>query len=312
MDIFAIVMICLLGLILVIMLVLILIGAGSFRMSMSAKSIAKKLAKANTKTNYENYKIDHSWWDKQDCQTLTTKSYDELNLYAHLIENPKCDKLAIIVHGYGGEYKDMNSYAQMFLKRGYNILAVECRAHGKSEGDMIGMGWLDRLDIKTWIDVMLERNKNYKILLFGQSMGASAVCMALGEKLPNNVICAISDCGFDNVYRQMYHVCRHHLKFLTKPTINIFNAYMKRTRNYDFKSADAVKQLKKCKVPVLFIHGKADDFVPVEMCYRLSEAIPEERREVLLVENASHIMSYATDPKAYTRAVNKFLDKYGM
>ena len=305
-------MICLLGLILLGLSMFILIGYFSFRMSFSSKSVAKRIAKLTTKRNHENYKIDHSWWDKQKSQTLSIKSFDGLTLYGHLLKCEESNKLVIIVHGYGGCYKDMNSYAEMFLKRCYNVLAVECRAHGNSEGDMVGMGWFDRLDLKAWIDYMLSQNPNFKIVLFGQSMGASAVCMALGENLPNNVICGISDCAFDNVYRQMYHVCHPHLRFLCKPTLNILNSFTKRTRDFDMKKADAVRQLKKSKVPVLFIHGNADKFVPVEMCYNLSEAVPETRREVLIVDGAEHIMSYAADTKTYTNKVNKFLDKYNM
>ncbi len=312
MSIFAIIMISLLGLILVVLAVLILIGVGSFNMSLSAKSIAKNISRANTKKNYENFKIDHTWWDKHPSEIIDIKTFDDLTLYGHFINCEKSNNVAIIVHGYGGEYKDMNSYADIFLKRGYNVLAVECRAHGNSEGDMVGMGWLDRLDIKAWVEYLIQKNSNYKIVLFGQSMGASAVCMALGEDLPKNVICAISDCGFDNVYRQMYYVCKGHLRFLAKPTLNIFNSYMKRTKNYDMKLADATSQLKKSKIPVLFIHGNADDFVPVEMCYRLSETIPENRRDVLIVDGAGHIMSYATDTKAYVKKVNNFLNKYNM
>ncbi len=312
MKIFAIIMISLLTLALVVLGVLILIGACSFGMSMSKRAIAKRIAKTATKINYENYKIDHSWWDKQPQETLTIISHDNITLRGHYIEKNNCNKLAILVHGYGGEYKDLNSFADMFLKRDFNVLAVECRAHGNSGGDMVGMGWLDRLDLKAWIEFMVEKNPSYKIVLFGQSMGASTVCMALGENLPNNVVCGISDCAFDNAYRQMYFVCHRSLRIFSKPTLNIFNGYMKRTRGFDLKRADAISQLKKSKVPVLFIHGNVDDFVPVEMCYRLSEAIPESRRDMLIVEGAGHILCYATDTNAYIKKVDEFLKKYNM
>lgn len=312
MKVFSIVMICLLGVVLLYLATLILVGFFSFRLSMSSKSIAKHLAKANTVKNYDVYKIDHSWWDKQPCQELQMLSYDGLKLFGHFIEGKNKNLLAILVHGYGGDYKDLNSFADLFLKRGYSVLAIECRAHGKSEGKMIGMGWLDRIDLEGWINLMLEKNPNYKIVLFGQSMGAATVCMALGDKLPDNIVCAISDCGYDNVYRQFYHVCKNSLKFMARPTLNIFYNYMKRTKDFDIKHADTISQLKKSKVPVLFIHGKADEFVPVEMCYRMSAAVPEERRQVLLVEGAGHIMSYGIDEVTYTKTVKNFLSKYNM
>ncbi len=312
MNIFAIVMISLLGLILVVLAFYLIIGALSYKVSMDAKSTVKKIAMANNASNRENLKIDFSWWDKQKSEELMMTNQEGLKLYSHLIENKSSDKLVIMVHGYGGCYKELNSQADLFLKKGYSVLAIECRAHDKSEGEMVGMGWLDRLDLKEWVEYMVAKNPNYKIVLFGQSMGASAVCMALGEKLPHNVICAISDCGFDNVYRQFYFVSSQHLKFITKPSMFIFNSYMKRVKKFNLKTADAVSQLKKSNLPVLFIHGTADKFVPVEMCYRLSEAVPEDRREVFIVEGAEHIESFAKDTTGYKRKVNNFLKKYGM
>lgn len=311
MDIFTIIMLVLLGLILVVLAILILVGACSFSLSMSRKSLTKHMASLNTERNLQAYKIDHSWWDKQEVEEVCIESHDGFKLFGHFISS-STNKLAILAHGYGGEYKDLSSYADFFIKRGYNVLAIECRGHGKSEGPFVGMGWLDRLDIIGWIDFCLQRNKDYQIVLFGQSMGATGVCMALGEKLPKNVICAISDCAFDNVYREFYHVTRQYMKFLTKPNLNIFCAYMKRVHDYDLKRADTVSQLKKSTLPVLFIHGKADTFVPIEMCYRLIQAVPEQRRDVFLVEDAGHIMSYAVDTKGYINAMTKFLTKYKM
>ena len=263
--------------------------------------------------NLDVFKIDAEWWDKMPFEEVAIKSEDNLKLVGHFLacENSS-DKLAILVHGYGGVYKEMYNYAKMFLKRNYDILAIELRAHVNSEGDMIGMGWLERLDLLKWIDFMVERNKNYKIALFGTSMGASTVCMALGEKLPTNVKLAISDCAFDNAWRELSYVYTYHTHIPAKFLMSIFNNYLKRTKHFDLKMVDAVTQLKKAKLPILFIHGSKDTFVPTEMVYRLAEAVPKSQRDLYVVEGAEHIMSYPTDPKAYEKKVDNFLKKHNM
>ncbi len=312
MKIVSIIILSLLVLVLLVLAVYVLIGQICFNTAMSRKSIVKKRANKNLKDNIDKYMIDLEWWDDEKFETLTVTSNDGLKLYGHYLKNGTSSKTVILVHGYGGTYRETYNYARLFYKRGYNLLAVECRGHGKSEGDMVGMGWLDRLDILNWIEVLNKQNKDIKIVLFGLSMGGAAVCMALGEKLPSNVVCAISDCAFDNVYRQFSFVLSTHSHMRGKFLMNLFAGYVKRTKNFDMKAADGIKQLKKASIPIMFIHGENDTFVPTEMVYRLSEAVPEDRREVYIAKGAEHAMSYPTDPKTYEKRVDKFLSKYNM
>lgn len=311
MKIFSIIVLTVLALIILVLSIYLLIGGICFKLVLSPRSSVKRKSAKNLRDNLDKYKIDPSWWTEKEFESLRITSRDGFKLSAKFLRKD-CNKLAIVVHGYGGSYIETYNYARLFDSRGYSVLAVECRAHGDSEGDMIGMGWLDRLDIVDWINYMLTVNPNYRIALFGLSMGASGVCMALGEKLPLNVVCAISDCAFDNVYRQLSYVFSSRTHMSGKFIMKLFNSYMKRTRGFDLKNADAVRELKKATIPVLFIHGDSDKFVPTEMVYRLADAVPELRRDVYIVKGAEHAESFPTDPKAYERKVDKFLSKYGM
>ena len=143
-------------------------------------------------------------------------------------------------------------------------------------------------------------------------MGASAVCMALGDKLPENVKCAISDSGFDSAGRQLSYIYSRKLRMSAKPFMRFFSNFLLHVKDFDLKQADAVSALKKSQVPVLFVHGKDDTLVPTEMVYRLAEAMEQHRREIYVVEGAEHIMSLATEPHEYTKRVNSFLDKHRM
>lgn len=300
-----------LSLVLLVMAFYIAVGAFSYSLSLSPKGSAKKKSLKNMQRNADKYQIDFDWWDKQPFETMTITSHDNYQLVGHLLE-AKSNKVVILIHGYGGNFKEMYNYARFFQKRNYTILSMECRAHGASEGDMIGMGWLDRLDVLQWLDLLLQKKPNCQIVLFGLSMGGATVCMTLGEKLPNNVICAVSDCSFDNVYRQFSYVFTHHTHFPSRFIMSIFSSYMKRTKHFDLKKADAVKQLKKSTLPIMFIHGDSDTFVPTEMVHLLADAVPESRREVYIAKDAEHAMSYVSDPKLYELRLDKFLSKYHM
>lgn len=310
MKIFSIVVLCVVGLILLCMIAYLLVCNICFRIALSRKSTAKRIVNKTMIKSLENYKINLCWWDKFEFEELSiiTKN-DGLKLVGHYLSREN-NKLAIIVHGYGADYREMQKYAKYFLDKNYDILAVENRAHGKSEGKMIGMGWLDRLDLLQWIDLMVEKNPDYQIVLMGLSMGASTVCMTSGEILPRNVKAIISDCAFANAYDEFKYVFKTKSHLPTWPILNIFNFYLKTSYKFDLKNADAVNQLKKTKLPVMFIHGNADKFVPVENVYRLSEAIPNDQKQVYIVDGADHAMSYPLAELDYEMQLKKFLNKY--
>ncbi len=308
MKIFAIIGLVIIGLMLLTMLMYLIIGRICFKIALARKSTASRIVNKEMNKVIEQYKIDFCWWDKFTFETLSIKSRDGLKLVGHFLPNSS-NKLAIIVHGYGADYKEMQKYAKYFVEKNYNILAVENRAHGQSEGKMIGMGWLDRLDLVDWINFMVQKNSNYQIVLFGLSMGASTVCMASGEVLPSNVKAIISDCAFDNVYDAFKYVFKKRTNLPVWPLLDIFNLYMKNAYNYDMKEADAKKMLKKCKVPILFIHGDADDFVPTYMVHKLYESTDEKLRQIYIVEGAGHALSYPNAGVKYERVLTGFLTK---
>lgn len=309
MKIFSIVILSLLGLLVVVMALYLLIGVVCFKITLSRKSSVKRAINKTMQKTLENYKIDFCWWDKFTFETLSLISKDGLKLVGHFLGN-STDKLAIIVHGYGADYREMQLYTKYFVEKNYNILAVENRAHGNSEGKMIGMGWLDRLDLIQWINLMLEKNPNYQIVLMGLSMGASAVCMASGEKLPKNVKAIISDCAYANAFEEFRYVFNHRTHLPAFPLLNIFNLYTKSVYKFDMKKADASVQVKKSKTPILFIHGDKDSFVPTENVHKLYAAAPEGLKQIYIAKDAEHAMSYPSNEIEYERQLNLFLKNY--
>lgn len=296
-------------------LVLVLVGLAIY-LSIGYYCYRKVLArrggfkrKIEIKNNLE-LEIDDSpiKYFKEGFVKISIVSNDDLSLKGFYKDNGK-NKLALLMHGYGGSHFEISKYAQLFEARGYDILAIDSRAHGESEGDFLTMGLYESYDLKAWIEKILQIRPEYKIVLFGISMGASSTCMALGEKLPNSVVAAISDCGFSSADAQ--------LSYLFKKThfgscYKIFCSFVKKNKNLDIKKISAVDKLKKSQVPVLFFHGACDDFVPTRMVHLLYDSVPESRRQLCIIQGACHTKSLATDEKQYKKEFNKFLDKYLM
>ncbi len=280
-----------------------------YYLSLSRSSLTRAIVQKNIKNNYDKFKFDFDWFEKEKSEVLSLKSNEGYNLIAKYYKKQDDNKLAIVCHGYGADYREMGLYVKYFYNNGYSVLIPQFRAHGESEGKRIGMGWPDRLDLKKWINHMVKLSPNCKIVLFGLSMGASTVCMTVGEKLPSNVKCAISDCAYANAYDQFAFVARK-MKVSPNFVMKMYNGFLKMAFKVNLKKYDAIKQVKKAKIPMLFIHGTEDEFVPFENLQKLYDAYPGETKRKYECIGASHAMSYPSGENEYEKVLGAFLKKY--
>lgn len=241
-------------------------------------------------------------------ETLT--SFDNLNLHAYKVLNQNdSNKWVITVHGYTSEGINMSSYAKNYYDIGYNVLIPDLRSHGLSEGDYIGMGWDDRLDIIDWINTILEYNPNAEIVLHGVSMGAATVSMVSGEDLPSNVKAIVADCGYTSVWDEFAYQLDDLFSLPEFPILNVSSLVAKVRAGYFLGEASTLKQVAKSKTPILFIHGDEDDFVPYYMMEELYNATSSEK-EMLTIKNAGHAKASEVDPEIYWTTVSNFTSKY--
>lgn len=262
-----------------------------------------------TKTNEES--SAQSWFANPDNRKEWQQtSTDGLKLSAIYLPATDSHKTAIVAHGYMGNAETMANYAKMFHDLGYNVLVPDARGHGKSEGDYIGFGWHERKDYVKWIDQVLETNgQSEEIVLYGISMGAATVMMTSGESLPTNVKAIIEDCGYSSVNEELAYQLNELFSLPPFPLIQVTSLMTKIRVGYFFGEADAIKQLEKNQLPMLFIHGDADTFVPYEMLDKVYQAT-NGPKEKYIVPGAEHAKAYSIDPENYQKTVSSFLEKY--
>lgn len=241
---------------------------------------------------------------------ITTSNNGKLKLHAYEIINEKnTDIWSIVIHGYCSQGKDMIYYAKQYYNKGYNVLILDLRGHGKSEGDYIGMGWHDRLDIIDWTNYLINKNPNSKIILHGVSMGAATVMMATGENLPNNIKVAIEDCGYTSIWDEFQMQLKVLFNLPEFPVLNAASAVCKIRAGYMLEEGSAVEQVKKSKTPTLFIHGDLDRFVPFEMLEKVYQAASCEK-EKLVIKGATHAEASSVNPNLYWETIDEFIEKY--
>ena len=258
-----------------------------------------------------------SQWDflKGKPKVWTQQTEDGLKLKGTLLENPeqknnKTKKVLVLVHGYTSNSRLLKQYAKLFYQHGYTLFLPDARGHGQSEGDYIGFGYPDRIDLIAWLNRLTTYYHHHlDIGLWGISMGAAEVMMATGEKLPQEVKCVIEDCGYTSTKDELAYQLDEMFHLPEFPIIPLASAYTDYKAGYNFYESDAVAALKKNYLPMLFIHGDKDTFVPTKMVNTLYKAT-KGPKEKMIFQGASHAKSYASHSKKYEQLCINFLNKY--
>lgn len=234
-------------------------------------------------------------------------------------------KTAVIVHGYTDNSVRMLMIGHLYSKAlGYNILLPDLHGHGMSEGAAVQMGWKDRLDVLQWTETADElfgrnltdslKSVGTQMVVHGISMGAATTMMVAGEvehgiHQQPFIKCFVEDCGYTSAWDEFRGELKAQFGLPAFPLLHTASWLCKREYGWDFREASALEQVKKCTLPMLFIHGDADTFVPTWMVHPLYEAKPEPK-ELWIVPGAEHAVSYKEHPEEYTERVKNFVRKY--
>ncbi|WP_051204932.1 alpha/beta hydrolase [Butyrivibrio sp. VCD2006] len=254
--------------------------------------------------------LTDEWVESAEKETVSLTSKDGLKLVGDVFNTDKSShKWLIAVHGYTSKRQHMYPYARYYAKRGYNVVAPDNRAHGESEGKMLGMGWLDKDDIKLWIDYIVNIDPEAEIVLHGVSMGGATVMMVSGEELPANVKAIVDDCGYTSVWDEFTDEARYLFHIPQFPILHTASLISKLRAGYTFWEASAIDQVRKTKIPIMFIHGSKDNFVNADMVYELYDACPTQK-DIYVVEGAGHGQAMYLDPDLYFEKVFNFIDLF--
>lgn len=253
---------------------------------------------------------DDDIFKKVTPEDVYIESDDGLKLHALIVkhEDTPSEKWVIGVHGYLGDAREMGWRNAEFYLHGYNCLFPDDRGHGESEGDYIGMGWDDRLDILKWMAYVNDTYPCSEIVLFGISMGGGAVMMTSGEALPYNLKAIIEDCGYSSIKDEFIFEGKSMFHIPYFPLVAAANLICRIRAGYFFGEGSSVRQLARAKVPMLFIHGDSDVFVPSAMLDVVYDAAAC-KKEKLVIKGAGHAKAMDTDPKLYWDTIFDFLDR---
>ena len=252
-----------------------------------------------------------NWFRNQNPQEVFIRSYDGLRLAGWFIPAKQARGTLLLFHGFRGSHLiDFAAAYEDFHEMGWNILAVDQRAHGESEGKYICFGVKERFDVKSWALYLCDRfGAAHPVVLDGISMGAATVLMSLDTGLPENVRGVVADCGFTTPKAEFRHVFRSRWRIPVPehPLMDIAEGFTRLLAGFGFEDASTLKALAENRLPVLLVHGGSDHLVPTEFSRQNYDAC-RGLKQLVIVPEAGHGVSYLLDREQCCGALREFLD----
>ena len=250
-----------------------------------------------------------AWYRARKKETVTAVSFDGTRLTADFLPAEGASRGRVLLfHGYHGGVEDFSAALRHYHEMGFDLLVPDQRAHHRSEGRFIGYGVLERRDCKVWAEEADRRWGETPTFLVGVSMGTTTVLMAAGEDLPRDVRGIVSDCGFTSPKAIVSAVLRKRTHLPAGLFYPVVNGLFRLLAGYGLNDYSTVTAMERCRLPVLFVHGEADGFVPPEMTRESYDACRTEK-QLLMVPGAGHGRSYLEDMPGYRRQLNEFLTR---
>lgn len=240
------------------------------------------------------------------CKELWITSFDGLKLHGRYFEYAPGAPVEIMMHGYrGSAERDLSGGVGRAFKLGHSVLLVDQRCAGKSDGHVITFGIKEHRDCLLWVDKLIEElGPDVRIFLTGVSMGAATVIIAAGQPLPKNVVGVLADCGYNSA-KEIIKIVIKAKKLppdLAYPFVKL-GAWL--YGRFDLEKASPMEAVKGSQIPILFIHGKSDAFIPWKMSEDMQKACPG-RSKLVLIPGAGHGLSYPVEPEMYLKAMQEF------
>ncbi len=270
----------------------------------TAEQIRQKDTSCGCDDCFDDYEHE---WERHDF----TLEVSNATISGEYVVNPndtgKRKRLAIICHGHTVFRFASLKYAKIFYDLGYNLILFDERYFGRSLSQYCTLGMNESQDIKQIIAYgRTIFGSDCFIGLHGESMGAASELLALDTEKPDFVV---ADCPFADTRKLMLYLTRQKAGIFAPQVLGFTRARCMRCCDYDMKKVNPINSVRRSEVPICFVHGLDDDYIPCEhskMMYRISN---NPDCELHLYPGAQHARALLSDRARYEKMVAEFVNK---
>ncbi|MGL5354167.1 MAG: alpha/beta hydrolase [Clostridium sp.] len=268
----------------------------------------RKDKNAMVKVLKDRFFCDYKDYEDLEHENLEIESSEGFKLKGYYYNKyPNSNKVMIIHHGYTANHYVCLQFMDMFFEEGFNVLLVDMRSHGDSDGQYITYGQKEQEDLDLWVDLIRNRiGADGVIGLHGQSMGGATVLM-YGGNYSEKVDFVIADCA----YSSGKEIIRYQFKQSDAPFFPVYNILRRECKkkcDFDMDKISPMDAIKDKDIPVMFVHGTGDTVVPVTMSEEMFKAKVGDKNKLVIIPGAVHVGAYSKDKKTYVNAIKEFIN----
>lgn len=256
-------------------------------------------------TEVEKGKIEIEEFNTLEKQEVYIDSQYDYKIHGLFFPNNGSRKIIILCHGITWSLYCSVKYMDMFLKKDFAIFIYDHRNHGLSGGRDTSFGYYEKYDLKKCTDWLFDKlGKNIIIGLHGESMGAGIALQNIA--IDDRVNFCIEDCGYSDAQELFKHRLNKDYNINISPIVKLSSKISKIRVGWDFKDVSPITTLPMVKIPILFIHGENDEYVPTYMCKQMY-SVTKSYKDMYIAPNAGHAEAYWNNKDEYEKKVCKFL-----
>lgn len=265
---------------------------------------------------YTAFRDDMIAWTKMirafPYKEYAIQSHDGLTLRAKFYEYEAGAPIELMFHGYRGyAERDLSGGVERCFQLGHSALLIDHRGAGLSDGNLITFGILERRDCLSWVDFAVEEfGSDARLILSGISMGAATVMMAAGTDLPSQIQYVLADCGYTSP-KEIISKVMVDMKLPPRLLYPFASMGARLFGHFNLNEYSPMEAMRECKMPVVFAHGDADDFVPYDMSVRLFEACTGRHKKLVTIHGAGHGLAFPVAQEEYVEALKEFKRECG-
>lgn len=243
-------------------------------------------------------------------ELLNFKSFDEIELSA-LITYAKIDSAKgtiVLLHGIRASKEHFIRLSRNLANQGFNTVALDLRAHGKSQGIHCSFGVNEKKDIVALINTILENNtiENTPIGIWGQSLGGAVALQAMA--IDDRIQFGIIESTFSDFKTVTNDYFKNYMGFGFQPLTNYLVNRAGKIAGFNPDEASPIEYCKQIEQPVLMVHGTKDKRIKIDYGKANFKNLKSTGKRFLEIEGANHASIWETGGDLYFEKVFAFIE----
>lgn len=293
----------------IVFILLVFIISGSY-ITLSIIKPRRRSFLETSMTEEEMYPGIMDFYKKSLTSTYQINSRYGYKIQCYFLKHQSSEKrFVVMAHGHTYTHHGCLKYARMMLQKGFNVVLYDERYHGNTGGSFSTLGYYEKDDLNDVISDTFDRfGEDIFLGTYGESMGAATALMEAATD--SRVRFIISDCAFSDLYRLVKEIMKNRFHIPVFPFIHFMRPFFRIFTGVNIKGISPIKALNTIDAPILFVHGKDDDYISYVHSKTMYEKYQGKKMLMLAENHALHASSYHADTKRYEQHINEFIERF--